>query len=169
MCCSLNSVDSMKNTTYGLLVEEMQNNITKSEKKVASSVGRKEGLKLVLDLHSNHASFGTVADDYNAFNVFIGGPSEFPVLRERSVQLEPGKEHSLEFSGQVKDLVFLLSGSHCFGNPGPCSEPPWVFLPRRGRSPVLRRLHFHQLQVQQSYVFSCPITLYQSDLNAAWS
>ena len=108
MCCSLNSVDSMKNTTYGMLVEEMQNNITKSEKKVASSVGRKEGLKLVLDLHSNHASFGTVTDDYNAFNVFIGGPSEFPVLRERSVQLEPGKEHSLEFSGQVKDLVLIF-------------------------------------------------------------
>ena len=108
MCCSLNSVDSMKNTTYGMLVEEMQNNITKSEKKVASSVGKKEGLKLVLDLHSNHASFGTVADDYNAFNVFIGGPSEFPVLRERSVQLEPGKEHSLEFSGQVKDLVLIF-------------------------------------------------------------
>ena len=108
MCCALNSVDSMKNTTYGMLVEEMQNNITKSEKKVASSVGRKEGLKLVLDLHSNHASFGTVTDDYNAFNVFIGGPSEFPVLRERSVQLEPGKEHSLEFSGQVKDLVLIF-------------------------------------------------------------
>ena len=108
MCCALNSVDSMKNTTYGMLVEEMQNNITKSEKKVASSVGRKEGLKLVLDLHSNHASFGTVTDDYNAFNVFIGGPSEFPVLRERSIQLEPGKEHSLEFSGQVKDLVLIF-------------------------------------------------------------
>ena len=108
MCCALNSVDSMKNTTYGMLVEEMQNNITKSEKKVASSVGRKEGLKLVLDLHSNHASFGTITDNYNAFNVFIGGPSEFPVLRERSVQLEPGKEHSLEFSGQVKDLVLIF-------------------------------------------------------------
>ena len=107
MCCSLNSVDSMKNTTYGMLVEEMQNNITKSEKKVASSVGRKEGLKLVLDLHSNHASFGTVTDSYRAFTMFIGGPTEFPVLRERGIQLEPGKEHSLQFSGQAISFIIV--------------------------------------------------------------
>ena len=109
MCCALNSVDAMRNTTYGLLVEEMQNHLMKSEKNVAATVGRKEGLTLVLDLHSNHASFGTVTDNYNAFNLFIGGPTEFPVLRERSLQLEPGKEHSLEFSGQVKQ-----SGLHSF-------------------------------------------------------
>ena len=103
MCCALNSVDAIRNTTYGLLVEEMQNHIREeSEKTVATSVGKKEGLTLVLDLHSNHASFGTVADSHNGFNLFIGGPTEFPVLRERSLQLEPGKEHSLEFSGQVK-------------------------------------------------------------------
>ena len=108
MCCALNSVDAIRNTTYGLLVEEMQNHLEKSEQNVATSVGKKEGLTLVLDLHSNHASFGTVTDSYNAFNLFIGGPTEFPVLRERSLQLEPGKEHSLEFSGQVKYLVFTL-------------------------------------------------------------
>ena len=109
MCCALNSVDAIRNTTYGSLVAEMQNHLLKSENKVATSVGKKEGLTLVLDLHSNYASFGTVTDNYNAFNLFIGGPTEFPVLREKSLQLEPGKEHSLEFSGQVKYLVFTLS------------------------------------------------------------
>ena len=108
MCCALNSDDAIRNTTYGSLVEEMQNHLLKSEKKVATSVGKKEGLTLVLDLHSNHASFGTVTDNYNAFNLFIGGPTEFPVLRERSLQLEPGKEHSLQFSGQVDHLVLAL-------------------------------------------------------------
>ena len=109
MCCALNSVDAIRNTTYGSLVAEMQNHLLKSENKVATSVGKKEGLTLVLDLHSNYASFGTVTDNYNAFNLFIGGPTEFPVLRERSLQLEPGKEHSLEFFGQVNYLVLTLS------------------------------------------------------------
>ena len=108
MCCALNSVDAIRNTTYGMLVEEMQNHLKESEMNVVTSVGKKEGLTLVLDLHSNRASFGTVTDSYNGFNVFIGGPTEFPVLRERSLQLEPGKEHSLEFSGQVKNLLFTL-------------------------------------------------------------
>ena len=114
MCCALNSVDAMKNTTYGMLVEEMQNHLMKSERKIATSVGREEGLTLVLDLHSNHASFGTVTDNYNGFKLFIGGPTEFPVLRERSLELEPGKEHSLQFSGQVNHLVFTHSISPRF-------------------------------------------------------
>ena len=103
MCCALNSLDAMKNTTFGKLVEELQNDEQQKnpEKKVSALVGKREGVSLVVDLHSNHASFGTVTDSYRAFNMFIGGPTEFPVLRERGIQLEPGKEHSLQFSGNI--------------------------------------------------------------------
>ena len=107
MCCALNSLDAMKNTTFGKLVEELQNDQQQKspEKKVPALVGKMEGVSLVVDLHSNHASFGTVTDNYRAFNMFIGGPTEFPVLRERGIQLEPGKEHSLQFSGQAISIT----------------------------------------------------------------
>ena len=36
----------------------------------------KDGLKLILDLHSNRASLGTVAEDEDAFNIFIGKVSK---------------------------------------------------------------------------------------------
>ena len=99
----------MKNTTFGKLVEELQNDQQEKnpEKKVSALVGKMEGVSLVVDLHSNHASFGTVTDSYRAFNMFVGGPTEFPVMRERSIQLEPGKEHSLQFSGQAISFIIV--------------------------------------------------------------
>ena len=114
MCCALNSLDAMKNTTFGKLVEELQNDQQQKnpEKKVSALVGKREGVSLVVDLHSNHASFGTVTDSYRAFTMFIGGPTEFPVLRERGIQLEPGKEHSLQFSGQAISTIIALSGGN---------------------------------------------------------
>ena len=31
--------------------------------------------------------------------VFVGQPAEFPVVRERAVTLQPGREHFLEMAG----------------------------------------------------------------------
>ena len=56
------------------------------------------GLRLTLDLHSNTVSFGTVDQEYDAFKVFIGQPSEFPQMSKKGVQLEPGREHFVELS-----------------------------------------------------------------------
>ena len=55
-------------------------------------VGKMNGLKLTLDLHSNSVSFGSLEHDYNAFNVFIGQRAEFPILKEKSIQLQPGQK-----------------------------------------------------------------------------
>ena len=33
------------------------------------------------------------------FQVFVGQSAEFPVVRERSVTLQPGREHFLEMAG----------------------------------------------------------------------
>ena len=70
MCCALNTEKSLQNSTYSRLVEEMQGNGEK--RKVPLYVGKREGLTLILDLHSNRASLGTVARNSDNFNIFIG-------------------------------------------------------------------------------------------------
>ena len=57
------------------------------------------GLKVALDSHSNIASPATINSDGNAFQVYIGNPSEFPFLRNRAVQIMPGYENHVEVSG----------------------------------------------------------------------
>ena len=103
MCCALNSDSALKDSEYSKMVEEMQGKGDGSVKKekVAAKVGRNNGLRLTLDLHSDKISFGTIAEDFQAFTVFIGSPAEFPVLRERGIQIQPGHEHFLDIQGQT--------------------------------------------------------------------
>ena len=56
-------------------------------------------MKVALDSHSNIASPATINSDGNAFQVYIGNPSEFPFLRNRAVQIMPGYENHVEVSG----------------------------------------------------------------------
>ena len=70
MCCALNAEKALENSTYGQLVEEMQDQGEK--RKVPVTVGKRNGLSLILDLHSSRASLGTVAKSSEAFNIFIG-------------------------------------------------------------------------------------------------
>ena len=79
MCCAINTDDVFKNTTFADLVSTLQNGSLAKKSKVSASVGRRDGLRLILDLHSNEASFGTMTDIANAFNIFIGSSTEFPV------------------------------------------------------------------------------------------
>ena len=37
--------------------------------------------------------------NYIVVQVFVGQPAEFPVVRERAVTLQPGREHFLEMAG----------------------------------------------------------------------
>ena len=99
ICCALNAVDPLRVSEYQSLIKEMQ--VKKRTQKVKSRVGREVGLKLVLDLHSNTVSFGTLDQQHLAFNMFIGQPEEFPMMREKSLQLEPGKEHFVDLSATV--------------------------------------------------------------------
>lgn len=102
MCCALglDSLDSLEDSTYQRLVKELQGETTKKTQ-VKSEVGRRNGLRLTLDLHSNSVSFGTLDQEYEAFNVFIGHPSEFPMMKERGLQVEAGKEHFIDLSAVV--------------------------------------------------------------------
>ena len=101
MCCALNSEVTFKNTIFGNLTREAQDSEV-DIRKVNASSGLRAGLSLVLDMHSDRASLGTLVDTSSAFSVFIGTPTEFPVLREDKIAIEPGKEHFLRLSGQVR-------------------------------------------------------------------
>ena len=94
MCCALNPGEALRESKYRELVRDMQGegNATGEVEEVKSQVGKMNGLRLTLDLHSNSVSFGSLEHDYNAFNVFIGQRAEFPILKEKSLQLQPGQE-----------------------------------------------------------------------------
>ena len=95
MWCALNPGEALRVSKYRELVRNMQaegNNTKREVEEVKSQVGKMNGLRLTLDLHSNSVSFGSLEHDYNAFNVFIGQRAEFPILKEKSIQLQPGQE-----------------------------------------------------------------------------
>ena len=106
ICCSFNFNSSLTETVYAELIRElkdkerMRRNISLADKNVLKGkVGFEMGLKVVLDSHSNIASPATINSDGNAFQVYIGNPSEFPFLRNRAVQVQPGHENHVELSG----------------------------------------------------------------------
>lgn len=63
--------------------------------------GLKSGVRITLDLHSNFISHGSVHHDYNAFKVFVGQRTEFPLLSQYGVGIQPGYEHFLSVSSSV--------------------------------------------------------------------
>ena len=93
MCCALNPGEALRASEYRELVREMQGDKDKEVDEVKSQAGKMKGLRLVLDLHSNSVSFGSLEQDYDAFNVFIGQRAEFPILKEKSIQLQPGQNN----------------------------------------------------------------------------
>ena len=99
MCCALNWENALKMSEYKSLVESLQDNT--ASQKMLSQNGEENGLRLTLDLHSNKMSFGTLNKDYEAFKVFIGQPEEFPIMKKRSLKLQPGREHFVELKAQV--------------------------------------------------------------------
>ena len=84
-CCALNIQDLLRESEYQALIKEIQGE-TKT-RKVDSQEGRRNGLRLTLDLHSNTVSFGSLDQQYSAFNLFIGRPAQFPMMREKSLQV----------------------------------------------------------------------------------
>ena len=63
--------------------------------------GLKSGVRITLDLHSYFISHGSVHHDYNAFKVFVGQRTEFPLLSQYGVGIQPGYEHFLSVSSSV--------------------------------------------------------------------
>ena len=99
MCCALNVESSLRSSENNSLIKELQGD--KETKEVLSQEGIRSGLKLTLDLHSNTVSFGTMFPQYSAFSLFVGHSSQFPTIRDKSIQLEAGKEHFVDLSATV--------------------------------------------------------------------
>ena len=102
MCCALNWESALKSSEYKAMITDMQESM--ADKKMKSKGGERGGLKLILDLHSNLVSLGSLDQDYDAFRLFIGQPDEFPVIRQRSIRLRPGDEHFVDLSAKVGDI-----------------------------------------------------------------
>ena len=99
MCCALNVDDSLRDSTYTMLVKEMQGD--KTVQKVRSQEGASNGLRLIVDLHSNTVSFGTTNQQHSAFKLFIGEPAQFPMILDNSLPLQPGRTHSVDLKATV--------------------------------------------------------------------
>ena len=97
LCWALNTADIHAPSQYGKLVKEKQGRILDA-KRVKAGMGMEKGVRLVLDLHSDQQSHGSVYGESQGFQVFIGQKSEFPVLQQRSLSIQPGAEHRLELS-----------------------------------------------------------------------
>ena len=100
MCCALNSGEALRASEYRELVRDMQGDKV-DVKEVKSQVGKMNGLRLTLDLHSNSVSFGSLDQQFSAFNLFIGEPAQFPMMRDKSFRLQPGWEHFVDLSATV--------------------------------------------------------------------
>ena len=83
LCCALNMETILKEgLEFSELASEMQeedkdastNNANKVH--IMTGIGKKNGIKLLLDLHSNFESFGSVSEFFRAFQVFVGNPTE---------------------------------------------------------------------------------------------
>ena len=66
---------------------------------VENKDGINNGLRIILDLHSNQVSFGTLETEFDAFSVFLGRPDDFPMMKRKSLKIQPGQEHFIEISG----------------------------------------------------------------------
>ena len=44
-------------------------------------------------------SFGTMFKKFSGFHIFIGEPTEFPVLADRGTLLDTGRETNIDISG----------------------------------------------------------------------
>ena len=55
-------------------------------------------------------SFGTLETEFSAFSMFIGRPDDFPMMKRKSIKIQPGQEHFIEISGTrtiAKDIKTL--------------------------------------------------------------
>ena len=107
MCCSFNmkKADEMfQKSKYNQILDAMQSRDKngsfvkdKVKEKVGSwkgnpmaQAGRKKGLQVVLDAHSDYLSGGTVPEDFDGFSAVIDSNSQFPAVNRKTVLLRPG-------------------------------------------------------------------------------
>ena len=112
VCCAFNLQDNLRDSEFSRLVQTMQGpKIQNKEKvrKVVSGMGR--GLEVFLDQNSDRSeplsykdpticrvSDKSVFARLSGFHLFLGQPSEFPLMQRRHQILRPGLGHSVQVS-----------------------------------------------------------------------
>ena len=92
----MNTKNLLKESKYRDLILEKD---SLEKETVRISEGINNGLRIILDLHSNQVSFGTLETEFDSFSVFLGGPGDFPMMKRKSLKIPPGQEHFIEISG----------------------------------------------------------------------
>ena len=103
MCCAINVKDSLRESEYRELVDEMQGGGTKT--KIPSRDGLRNGLKLTLDLNSNTVSFAPRAENAKIDVKVIGASQEMcnylPLLQKLPAALVIRKVKVTKHSSRV--------------------------------------------------------------------
>ena len=104
----MNTKNLLKEPKYRDLILEKD---SLKRETVRISDGINNGLRIVLDLHSNQVSFGTLETEFDFFFVFLGRPDDFPMMKRKSLKIQPGQEHFIEISGarKIANDIKLLS------------------------------------------------------------
>ena len=107
MCCTFNmeaaekvykeskyteALTKMREQDQNLSFTEERNTTLKGLKPRA---GMKKGLKVILDLHRDLVSSGTVSDDFRGFVASVNAPNEFPMTTENAILIRPGQTNTV--------------------------------------------------------------------------
>ena len=113
VCCAFNLQDNLRGSEFTRLVKSMQEQKIENEEKVRKVVsGAGRGLEVVLDQNSHRSRPFDIYEDpkifrvsdtsvftrLSGFRMFLGQPSEFPLLQRRHLVLRPGLGHSVQVS-----------------------------------------------------------------------
>ncbi len=105
MCCTFNMAhaeDMFRQSNYSQMVSKMQKRDKDSafgdasdipswyNNEPTSKAGRKKGLSIVLDGHTDLIAAGTVNDDVLGFYAVVDDPSKYPLINEGSQLLQAG-------------------------------------------------------------------------------
>ena len=167
ICCAFNPRQILKTGScsgqegeareYGCLVREMQEREGRGGLEGGvrkAGYGQKKGLQVILDQHSNMDSPGTLFNHDNGFKVFLGSPTEFPLLTYDKLLLSAGQQHSLRLGavhlaakGEVRKLPVLARE---------CLLP--------GEQPSDRQMIFYSEYSMKTCLFECSLLLATSSL-----
>ena len=101
ICCGANVQNILRESKYTTLVNEMDKTNTVEQQKLHPKVGKNNGLRLTIDKSIGNVDFGTVYEDYDAFQLYVGSSMEFPMMQMKSKVLSPGREHFVQLSSYI--------------------------------------------------------------------
>ena len=118
MCCSFNMkkanemfqasryqeiLDNMQalDKNLSLVKDELNEKVGSWNEKPISQTGRKKGLQVVLDAHSDYLSGGTVPEDFDGFSAIIDSSNQFPMVNRKTVLIRPGHNNMVSMKATI--------------------------------------------------------------------